>query len=234
MVPFFSYKEIFIIKKIKAKSLGQSHLGLSIDVVEFGLADENILVLGGVHGDEVEGIEVAESIIKYFLSSELLHKKGISIISCLNPDGKVLNSRSNLRNIDLNRNLKTSNWNSVATDSRYQPGASAGSENETKIFQNYLDELRPEIIISIHSYSKSLILFHDFSKKYTQSVCSLGQNLNIPIVTKMDYSVFGSLNSLGIEKGIDIVTIECPKAEMWLTSKDSYKASIRAFIVDLL
>lgn len=219
---------------IVARKLGASNLGFSIDAVEIALKTKNILVVGGVHGDETEGIQVAEEMIKHFLISKDTFSLGLAVIPCLNPDGKFLNTRSNFLNVDLNRNLETSNWNPVATDSRYQPGEAAGSEPETKAFQSYLDLLKPDLIVSIHSFSKSLILYHDYSKIYTERINQLAQSLSIPVVSKMEYTVFGSLNSLGIEKGFDVVTIECPKGKMWEDVREDYTFKISRFLRDIV
>ena len=65
-------------------------------------APANILVLGGVHGDESEGIFLAHLLLR--------QQTAVPVLPCLNPDGAMLRQRWNGRNVDLNRNLPTPDW----------------------------------------------------------------------------------------------------------------------------
>lgn len=193
--------------------LGRSALGQPILGWKFGLNTARpILVFGAVHGDEVE----SSDLIQDYLSSLLKVKDdrnsffdNIIFIPVLNPDGAMLNQRCNFRNVDLNRNLPTSNWKAEASDPRYPPGESAASEPETKVFLGVVEKFQPKLIVSVHSFTESLVLFPgtDNSSKFAP-VKKFAEKLQIPVVDRMNYSVYGSLSVYGRENNISTVTIE--------------------------
>jgi protein MpaA len=138
--------------------------------------------------------------------------------------------------VDLNRNLPTSNWSSVATNIRYQPGPEAASEKETKVFIDAVNTLKPKLIISMHSYSKTLLLFpaNSVSEKYLQSVERLSQNLSLPVVQEMDYKIFGSLSKFGSENQIATLTVELPRGQEMSTVIATYLMPIWEFIHEII
>ena len=48
-------------------TLGQTRLGLPITVHQFGKGPKEVLILGGVHGDEPEGVIAANGLLTAFL-----------------------------------------------------------------------------------------------------------------------------------------------------------------------
>lgn len=204
------------------QKIGDSYLGHSIDSWLFSNSNQaDVLIIGGVHGDEIEGILIAEEIKEVFLEKKVnlnfdkIIQAGLAIVPKINPDGSQLNQRSNANNVDLNRNLPTSNWSPEATNSRYMPGSSPASEVETKIFLELVKKLNPKIIISLHSFSKSLLLFplNLHSEKFLDKMQKLSDKTNLEIVQQMDYKVFGSLSRFGTENNIATLTIELPRNE---------------------
>jgi hypothetical protein len=95
------------------------------------------------------------------------------------------------------------------------PGSSPASEVETKIFLELVKKLNPKIIISLHSFSKSLLLFplNLHSEKFLDKMQKLSDKTNLEIVQQMDYKVFGSLSRFGTENNIATLTIELPRNE---------------------
>lgn len=68
-------------------SLGNSTLGLAIQGITFGTTKKKILVMSGLHGDEVEGVNLATLLLNSLSTTEkknLLEK--IFILSMVNPD----------------------------------------------------------------------------------------------------------------------------------------------------
>ncbi|MFZ4403765.1 MAG: M14 family zinc carboxypeptidase [Pseudobdellovibrionaceae bacterium] len=209
--------------------IGKSTLGQSINFWNFNSNQKTeILIIGGVHGDELEGVELAEALVKEIITCDkevnLKLKDKIGVIPCLNPDGKILNKRSNYNNVDLNRNLPTSNWKRDATNERYQPGKEAGSEPETKAFLVFLEKIRPNIIISLHSYSKNLVLYpvSELSLKYKSAIDNFARKLTYPVVEAMDYDIFGNLSRFGIENKYVTMTLELPKGFQLVDIKNKF------------
>jgi protein MpaA len=200
-----------------------SLLGQAINVLEFGSSARPIFLIGGVHGDEAEGIAVCAEIARRHTTgqSTLAIGQSLLIMPCANPDGQRLDQRSNSRNIDLNRNLPTTNWKAEATNPRYQPGSSPASEPETKAFLALIAESNPKLIVSIHSFTESLLLYpsHEVNSEFRPQVNSLSEEMKIPVVEKMNYEIFGSLSRWGLENDIATLTIELlrkPRSELYL------------------
>lgn len=216
------------------KKIGSTVLGQSIDCwfSSDQAAEMRVLIVGGVHGDEAEGIDIANGVIKHLLDSSQI-ESALAVIPCLNKDGRTLGLRSNFNDVDLNRNIPTCNWTSTYTNPRYKPGTSPGSEPETQAFMGVLKGFKPSLIISLHSFSESLILYGCPSEKFTAKVESLADKLNLKIVEKMSYDVTGSLNTLSNEEKIPAITIEAPRDESWHARRDGFIAALVQFIMEL-
>ena len=66
---------------------------------------KNILITGGVHGDEPAGVEA----VLQFLArdnTELLKRFSFTVIPCVNPSGYVHDTRENRDGIDINRSFE--------------------------------------------------------------------------------------------------------------------------------
>jgi protein MpaA len=115
----------------------------------------NVLILGGVHGNEVEGVWCAHGLMKQFTQNYpfALH---LTIVPMLNLDGVLARERRNSRMVDLNRNMPTKDWTSVVATERYNPGAAPASEPETRALMKFLEDERPQLIISLHSWEPML------------------------------------------------------------------------------
>ncbi len=136
---------------------GTTSLGLPIHGFRWNekQAYPKVLLLGGVHGDEPEGIVAAKGLIEQFRESFDL-KLDLTIIPEFNPEGMLLKTRGNANKVDLNRNLPTKDWTSVAASERYFPGPSALSEAENKHLVKWIETEKPQVIYSLHSWKPML------------------------------------------------------------------------------
>lgn len=130
---------------------GTSALGMAIPGFGFGKEGPEVLILGGVHGNEVEGTTTAFGLLQIF-NTKYDYKIKMTLVPAFNIDGVIKQTRLNGNGVDLNRNLATKDWNPKAFDPKYPPGPSALSEPENKALVKFLDEKKPRLIISLHSW----------------------------------------------------------------------------------
>ena len=93
---------------VKTAVLGEVE-GYSIYTLEFGhrsegAAKREILLTGGVHGDEPAGVEAVLRFLECH-GEEYLDEFVFSVIPCVNPSGYELNTRANSRDQDINRSM---------------------------------------------------------------------------------------------------------------------------------
>lgn len=150
------------------------------------------MVLAGIHGVEVISTELALRLLEQATEPTLddavarvLDRADLTIVPCLNPDGRAASldslqrrrlvngaPRRNANGVDLNRNWPwpagvTDHWLPLAgTSARWTPwcrGPHPLSEPETKAFSDVLAERPPVAMLNLHSTGR--ILTHPWSSK---------------------------------------------------------------------
>ena len=172
-----------------------------------------VLVLGGIHGDEMSSTSVALHWINLIKQNPTeVHWRFIPL---LNPDGLQAkpSKRVNARGVDLNRNFPTPNWHKLAKiyweqrtkkDPRRWPGPSPLSEPESKFLHTEMERFKPNLIVSIHAPFGVL----DFDGPSVPP----GKLGRLYLDQVGIYP--GSLGNYGgIHKRIPVVTIELPNAQ---------------------
>jgi hypothetical protein len=139
----------------------------------------------------------------------------------LNPDGLLQQKaqRQNANGVDLNRNFPTPNWNvnannywaKTGNNIRRYPGPNAGSEVESQLLMDIIDQFKPDVIVSVHA-PHSLVDYDGPPKAPNQ----LG---NLQLRRLGVYP--GSLgNYAGVHKGIQVITIELASAGIMPDQKE--------------
>ena len=187
-------------------------------------ADTRVLVIGGMHGDELSSAAMAFRWIQLAQAAaqnggatspaELAQAVHWRFIPALNPDGLFAQpaKRVNARGVDLNRNFPTPNWardsriyweKRTGKDPRRWPGTKPLSEPEARFLYEQMGSFKPNLIVSIHAPYGVL----DFDGPSVPP-SKLGR-LYLDQV-----GIFpGSLGNYGgVHKGIPVVTIELPNA----------------------
>ena len=108
------------------EQLGRSYEGRPIEVTHVRGEGKRILVVGCIHGDECEGIEVTRLLARSTPNADLW------LVHQLNPDGFAQRSRFNARGVDLNRDFL------------------AATQRETRIARKLILRLRPDVTIWFH------------------------------------------------------------------------------------
>ena len=129
-------------KYIKYKVGGISEENREIPLLEiYGAISDtanlmDILIVAQQHGDEPAGKEGVTYYIEQLANNEIELPKNIRLIvmPCINPDGAEIDQRTNINDVDLNRDHVTLYTSEIQT--------------LHKVFQSYL----PEVAIDIHEY----------------------------------------------------------------------------------
>lgn len=194
---------------------GRSVLGHNLlmrDVAPPQAAALRVLVVGGVHGDELS----STSLVLHWIAAAMNDPAHIHwrFVPLMNPDGmlKARPSRTNANGVDLNRNFPTPNWhkdaphywqNRTKKDPRRFPGHQSLSEPETRWLHQEMERWQPHLIVAVHApYG---VLDYDGPVAAPKKLGSL-------ILDQV--GIFpGSLGNYGgVHKKVPVVTIELPSA----------------------
>ncbi len=118
-----------------------------------------ILFMGGIHGDEPEGVRLATETLQW-LKSNTNGEKALCpwiLIPCLNVDGFKSKTRVNGRGVDLNRNYPSSDWSPIALADRYSPGQGPASEIEIQSVVELITRFHPRLMIHCHSWQPCIV-----------------------------------------------------------------------------
>ncbi|MFK7846065.1 MAG: M14 family murein peptide amidase A [Rhodothermales bacterium] len=214
--------------KIRWDVIGESVEGRDIYKADYGKGDSLTLIIGGFHGAEIRGAELALTFAEYLNAQKDLElKERVIIIPVLNPDGLIRQERLNAHGVDINRNFPTKNWTSEARGPRYNPGTAPASEPETKLIMAMLDQYQPQRIISIHS-PLEMVNYDGPGRDLAEK---MAVHTGYPVSGDIGYPTPGSFgNYAGVEKNIPTITLELPHgsfASMWEANRDALLAAIR-------
>lgn len=201
-----------------AESGARSVKGMPLYTRDIGevQAKLRVLVVGGIHGDELSSAAVALHWIRLAADETTAMPQPVRwrFLPLLNPDGMLAQppKRVNASGVDLNRNFPTPNWERDAAiywqkrtgkDPRRWPGPKPLSEPETRFLHEQMQAFRPHLIVSIHAPYGVL----DFDGPSVPP-SRLGR-LYLDQV-----GIFpGSLGHYGgVHKGVPVVTIELPNS----------------------
>jgi hypothetical protein len=188
-----------------------------------------VLVIGGIHGDELS----STSLVLHWIAAASETPSNIHwrFVPLVNPDGMMLDkpTRTNSHGVDLNRNFPTPNWDKEAPsywnqrtqkDPRRYPGPKPLSEPESKWLHDEMAAFKPNLIVSVHAPYGVL----DFDGPTVPP-----QRLGRLYLDQV--GIFpGSLGNYGgVHKKVPVVTIELPSA-----LRTPQEAEIRQMWLDLL
>lgn len=217
---------------IEHHRIGTSVQGRAIEMETFGNGPTRVLILGGIHGDEVTSVDVARSLIALLRSDPSLvpPDRTVAIIPVANPDGYAAKIRANARGIDLNRNLPARNFQHGGGPG-FRGGAAPASEPETRALLAALAQVRPRLIISIHSIRGGKQQ-NNFDGPAEPLARLMSRHNGYPVTANIGYPTPGSLGSYaGQDLLIPVITLELPREQpgdaAWEANRAALLAAIR-------
>lgn len=216
------------LQDMKARSV-QGRVIWGRDVQPEG-AKLRVLVLGGIHGDEMSSSSLVFHWIELATTplADMPQPIHWRFIPSLNPDGLFArpSKRVNAHGVDLNRNFPTPNWardarvyweSRTKRDPRRWPGSKPLSEPESRFLYEQMDSFKPNLIVSVHApyglldFDGPAVAPSRLGRLYLDQVGIYPGSLG---------------NYGGIHKGVPVVTIELGSAfrapldtetrQMWL------------------
>lgn len=215
----------------------KSHVGYGTTIPR-----RKILILGGVHGNELSA-----PVNLYLLAKEICEGSDINlfklfsvfdfyIVPCVNGYGMYHILRGNARSVNINRNFPVEKWFlygkdlPISSGSNSYTGPSANSEFETQLIVNLTEYLKPDIAIDHHNYGTSRQQFYsevpDLSLLYVGykalADCSYAFVKALPQYFGTSYNLFkdNSGNASAVPIGI--------QQDKWgMTSRWWYEAGVK-------
>jgi hypothetical protein len=195
-------------------SWAKTSLGTSIEMYKkshspSGFSESPVLFIGGVHGDEPEGVRLANELLTWLQEKEKTEPELIRpwiLIPCINPDGFHRNQRTNSNGVDLNRNFPSQDWSSEAKAPRYYPGPTPGSEAEVQALIKLIEAEKPQLIVHFHSWEPCVVYTGAPGKKAAE-ILATGSGYTAR--EDIGYPTPGSLGQYGwLDRQIPVICIE--------------------------
>jgi len=195
---------------MKTFLFGRSSKNLPVFGYKFKSSSEmakHVLVIGGVHGDEIEGVVLARGLINSLIETPI-ENLTVTIVPEFNIEGVLLGTRQNHTGVDLNRNLPTKDWSKDFKKIRYYPGSAPCSEPENKNLDQFLNSENPDYIISLHSWKPMLNVNGNCSPISDH----ISEKTGLVIKEDIGYPTPGSLGTYtGLERSLPTLTYELQK-----------------------
>lgn len=214
--------------------LGSSVEGRPITLEHFGPRDgsvPSVLILGGIHGDEVTSVDLTRNLARLLPEQpDLVEGRHVAILEVANPDGYAARTRSNARGVDVNRNFPARNFR-PGGGRGFRGGTAPASEPETRAILSAIAQVRPRLIVSIHSIRGGREC-NNYDGPAEAVARLMAQYNGYPATANIGYPTPGSLGSYaGIDLSIPIVTLELPRQlpgeAAWAQNREALLAAIR-------
>jgi protein MpaA len=193
-------------------------------------APVRVLLLGGIHGDEL----TASAVVFQWMAK--MHTGAAQnfewkVVPVLNPDGLLAAKplRVNAKGVDLNRNFPTPGWEleapkywakATGSDPRRFPGHAPLSEPESKWVADAIERFHPDLIISVHAPFGVL----DFDGPVAPP-----RRFGRLIYNRVGVYPGSLGNYSGLYKHVPVITIELPNAQ-----KMPPEADVKRIWLDML
>jgi protein MpaA len=181
---------------------GKSVKGRPLEAWVIGKGSKTIMVMGGIHGDEIPVLPVT----RLLQAEAKIPPPGYQylFIQNANPDGFAMKTRTNTNGVDLNRNFDSA-WSKESKAPRYFPGKRPLSEPESIALLTLIKKFKPCRILSIHAPLKVVNFDGPGSEAIAKKMAVL---IHYKAVGNIGYPTPGSMGKKCVDLGIPLVTIE--------------------------
>jgi len=202
--------------------------GRDLNYWVLGDGSENVLLLGGIHGDERSSADAAYEFLAYMLlHPELLANRRLVIAPEVNPDGIAASTRRNQRDVDLNRNFPASNWRRESGSTHHAPGDYGGSEPETRFVLALLRRFPPTLLVVTHAAAACV----NWDGPGEALARTMSRECGLPAKASIGYPTPGSLGSyLGVDRDVPTITFELAEKESAARSREPVRRALLAAI----
>ncbi|WP_172798201.1 M14 family zinc carboxypeptidase [Mycobacterium sp. GA-1285] len=189
------------------QTIGSSVRGAPIRILHVGRGPRKVLFIGGIHGDEKEGLTTTIELPTAFESAGLADTVTLTILEDANPDGRAANTRFNANGIDVNRNFPAKNFDPTDPVN----GGAPLSEPEARAIVETVDRIAPALILVAHSWAGRE--FINFDGPAAEIAQRFSEASGLPVEESSAFAPTpGSLGSyFGRDRGIPVLTIEVLK-----------------------
>lgn len=197
---------------------GYSVHGQPLYAYYFGSGGTTTLFVGAIHGSEPSSMYLLNDWINELEANPQRIPAGHQVVIApnANPDGVAAGSRNNARNVNLNRNFPTNNWQKDIDDTNGHVAGGGGSaplsEPEARALASLSQSLRPRLLLSYHAVGSVVIGDPGgYSAGYAATYASMVgyRNATGQSAGTFDYSITGSYEEWTIQKaGIPSIVVE--------------------------
>lgn len=147
-----------------AFSIGTSVRGRSIMAYRFGTGPSKIVYVGGMHGTEKSSVHTLQGWIDYLeLNAEKLPaNRSIIVIPNHSPDSYAASRRTNMNNVDLNRNFPSNDWQTAVQmpGNQFLPnggGMTPLDQPESAALASFIQSQNPRLVLTYHAVARVII-----------------------------------------------------------------------------
>ncbi|MCA9359927.1 DUF2817 domain-containing protein [Candidatus Kaiserbacteria bacterium] len=236
-------EEVDMMERGDESVIGTSVEGDEIVAYHIGNGDNEVLLIGGVHGSYSPNTSaLADEAIKYYTDNPDMVPGGVmlTIIPNLNPDGLAMTGtqgRFNSNNVDLNRNFDCE-WSAegVWRDQKVSGGREVFSEPEAKALRDYVETYDPKAAI---------VLFSAEGKVYPSACDGTPSNASVKLAatyaTAAGYPAAAEFNAYAItgdmvnwmaKQGIPSISVLLSdhKSTEWSKNKAGIEAVLNTYV----
>lgn len=197
------------VRALPLRELGRSTEGRPIWGGTFGAeiapgATAPLLVVGGVHGDEPSSVEAVVALVLRLMAGAA--PAPLVLVPALNPDGLARGAKNSARDVDLNRNFPSRNWQAAHAPG-YFPGPAPLSEPEARLVADLVDRHAVRGVVAVHAPFACV----NYDGPAADWAAAVAAACGWPARGDIGYPTPGSLGSwLGVDRGLPVLTLELP------------------------